>query len=327
MKEIEEEISIRKAICQAIDEEMTRDESVFLLGEEVAQYNGAYKVSEGLWKKWGGRRIIDTPISESSFTGFAIGAALKGLRPIVEFMSFNFSFVAVDQIANRACKMHYMSGGLLHVPIVFRGPNGAANGVSCQHSHSVESFYANFPGLKIVVPSNSCDAKGLLKSAIRDDNPVIFLENELMYDMMGKVPKKEFLIPFGCAKIVQEGESATLVTYGRMILPCLEVVTMMQKRGISIELIDLRSIKPIDTETIFSSVRKTHRVVLVEEGHRFSGINAEISAQINEHCFDDLDAPVVRVCQLETPLPYSSVLEAESIPNAGRIMREMEKIL
>lgn len=322
----EQEVEIRQALCQAIDEEMARDDRVFILGEEVAEYNGAYKVTKGLLDKWGSKRVIDTPISEGGFTGVAIGAALTGLRPIVEFMSFNFSFVAFDQIVNNAFKMHYMSGGRFKVPIVFRGPNGAAAKVSCQHSHSVESFYAQFPGCKIVAPSNAYDAKGLLKSAIRDDNPVLVLENELMYGLKQKIPTSEFLVEIGKAKVVKPGRDVTLISYSRMLLFCEEAALAMKKRGIDVEVIDLRTIKPLDIGTIIQSVKKTNRVVVVEEGHRFAGICAEIAMQIMEHCFDYLDAPIMRICQKETPLPYSPPLEAESMPNVKQIMKAIEEV-
>jgi pyruvate dehydrogenase E1 component beta subunit len=320
----EQEVEIREALRQAIDEEMTRDENVFILGEEVAEYNGAYKVTKGLWEKWGNKRVIDTPISEGGFTGLAVGAALSGLRPIVEFMSFNFSFVAFDQIINNALKMHYMSGGRFKVPIVFRGPNGAAARVSCQHSHNVESIYAQFPGCKVVAPATAYDAKGLLKTAIRDDNPVLFLENELMYGLKEKIPTGEYLVPFGKARIVRKGSHVTLISYSRMLKFCEEAARMMAIRGIEVEVIDLRSIKPLDIGTIAQSVRKTHRAVVVEEGHIFAGICAELMAQIMTHCFGYLDAPVERVCQKETPLPYSPPLEEETIPNVRRIIKALE---
>lgn len=322
-----QEIDIREALRQAIDEEMTLDENVFVIGEEVAEYNGAYKITKGLWEKYGNKRIIDTPISEAGFSGIAIGAALTGLRPIVEFMSFNFSFVAFDQLVNNAFKMHYMSGGRFKVPIVFRGPNGAAARVSCQHSHNVESLYAHFPGCKVVAPSTAYDAKGLLKSAIRDDNPVLFLENELMYGLKEEIPTEEYLVEIGKARLVQEGRHVTLISYSRMLKFCEEAASVMRKRGVEVEVIDLRSIKPLDIGTIAKSIKKTKRAVLVEEGHIFAGVCAELIAQIMTHCFDYLDAPVERVCQKETPLPYSPVLEAETIPNVQRIVRALEKTL
>lgn len=322
-----QKITLRDALNQAIDEEMARDESVYLLGEEVAEYHGAYKVSKGLWEKYSDKRVIDTPITEAGFTGLAIGSAMNGLRPIVEFMSFNFSFVAFDQICSNALKMHYMSGGRFKVPIVFRGCNGAAACVSCQHSHNVEPFYAHLPGCIVVSPSNSYDAKGLLKSAIRDDNPVFFLENEMLYNDTAEIPSHEYLIPFGKGRVVKEGYDVTLISYSRMLKYCEEVALMLEKKGVSVELIDLRSIKPLDISLIKASVMKTHRAVVVEEGHYFSGIAAEVIAQINEHCFDMLDSPVLRVCQLETPLPYAPNMQDESIPNTKRILQALKKCL
>jgi len=320
-------IEIREALRQAIDEEMTRDATVFIMGEEVAEYNGAYKVTKGMLAKWGSRRVIDTPIAENGFAGIAIGAAQTGLRPIVEFMSWNFSFVAADQLISNACKAYYMSGGRFKVPIVFRGPNGAAAQVSCQHSHCVEAIYGNLPGFIVIAPSNAYDAKGLLKSAIRSNNPVIFLENELDYGDKMEIPTEEYLVPIGKAKVIREGKHVTLVSYSRMLKFCKEAADELSKRGISVEIIDLRTIKPLDIATVAASVRKTHRCVLVEEGHIFAGISAELGFQIIEHCFDDLDAPLVRVCQRETPLPYSKFLEKESLPNTARIVAALNEVL
>ncbi|MDX8431515.1 MAG: pyruvate dehydrogenase complex E1 component subunit beta [Candidatus Algichlamydia australiensis] len=320
-------VELREALRQALDEEMTRDDKVLIMGEEVAEYNGAYKVTKGMLDKWGDKRVIDTPISENGFTGLAIGAAMTGLRPVVEFMSFNFSFVAADQIISNAIKMYYMSGGRFSVPIVFRGPNGAAAQVSCQHSHCVEALYGNLPGLYVVAPSNPYDAKGLLKSAIRCNNPVLFLENELDYGMKAEIPEEEYLVPIGKAKIVKEGSDLTLISYSRMLGVCLQAAEEMERRGVSVEVIDLRTVKPIDLPTILGSVKKTHFCVLVEEGHLFAGIAAELGFQIQEHCFDYLDAPLKRVCQRETPLPYAKGLEAETIPNKARIVQAIEETL
>ncbi|MGR3912122.1 MAG: pyruvate dehydrogenase complex E1 component subunit beta [Candidatus Rhabdochlamydia sp.] len=314
-------IDMREALRQAIDEEMTRDSRVFIMGEEVAEYNGAYKVTKGLLSKWGPERVIDTPIAEEGFTGLAIGAAMTGLRPIVEFMSFNFSFVAADQIISNAAKMYYMSGNRFSVPIVFRGPNGAAAQVSSQHSHCVEALYGNIPGLIILAPSNPYDAKGLLKSAIRNNNPVLFLESELSYNDKMEIPVEEYLVPIGKARIVSEGTHITLIAHGRMTLLCKEAAKLLLAKGISVELIDLRSVKPLDIATITESVKKTHHAVIVEEGHSFAGISAEVAFEIQKRCFDFLDAPVARVTQLETPMPYSKVLEKETIPTAERIMQ------
>lgn len=323
----EQEIDIREALRQAMDEELARDPSVFLMGEEVAQYNGAYKISKGLWEKYGDKRVIDTPISEAGFSGIGIGAALTGLRPIIEFMSFNFSLVAFDQIVNNALKMHYMSGGRFRCPIVFRGPNGAAASVSCQHSLNVEPLYAHLPGCIVLSPSTPYDAKGLLKSAIRNDNPILFLENELMYGIKGQVPTDDYTVPIGKAHIAREGSDVTLISYSRMMVFCHEVCDILQKRNISVELIDLRTIKPLDMGTIAQSVRKTNRVVTVEEGHIYAGVCSELIARIQTHCFDYLDAPVGRVCQKETPLPYSPVMEKESMPNTNSILKEVENVL
>ncbi|MBJ7449176.1 MAG: pyruvate dehydrogenase complex E1 component subunit beta [Parachlamydiales bacterium] len=320
-------IEMREALRQAMDEEMERDASVFLMGEEVAQYNGAYKVSKGMLDKWGPERIVDTPIAELGFAGLAIGAAMTGLRPIIEFMSWNFSFVGCDQIISNAAKMYYMSGSRFSVPIVFRGPNGAAAQVSSQHSHCVEAFYGNLPGLIVIAPSNAYDAKGLLKSAIRNNNPVLFLESELSYGEKMAIPTEEYLVPIGKAKVMQEGQHVTLVSHGRMIHFCQQAVHELAKKKIFVELIDLRTIKPLDINTILYSLKKTHRCVVVEEGHLFAGIAAEVSAQIMEHGFDELDGPVVRICQSETPMPYSMMLEKETLPNTQRIIAGIEQAL
>jgi len=321
------EIEIRDALREAIDEEMARDDKVFVLGEEVAEYNGAYKITKGLFDKYGGKRIVDTPIAELGFAGLAIGAAMTGLRPIVEFMSFNFSFVCADQLISNACKMYYMSGGRYSVPIVFRGCNGAAAQVSSQHSHCVEALYGNIPGFIIIAPSNAYDAKGLLKSAIRDNNPVLFLENELDYGKKGPVPEEEYLLPFGQAKVIKEGTDLTIVSYSRMLAHCETAAKELAKQGVNAEIIDIRTIRPLDIATIVKSVKKTKRCLLVEEGHVFAGICAEIGFQINEHCFDFLDAPLMRVCQKETPMPYSKNLEAETIPNPERIAWAMKNLM
>lgn len=320
-------VEMREAIRQALDEEMQRDPRVLIMGEEVGEYNGAYKVTKGMLEKWGPQRVIDTPISELGFAGLGIGAAMTGLRPVVEFMSFNFSFVAADQIVSNAAKMHYMSGGRFSVPIVFRGPNGAAAQVSSQHSHCVEAIYGNLPGLIIVAPSNPYDAKGLMKSAIRNNNPVLYLENELSYGDKMEIPTEEYLVPIGKAHIVTQGTDLTLVAHGRQVLMCKQVVQELAKKGIRVELIDLRTIKPLDIVTIADSVRTTNRCVLVEEGHIFAGICAEVGFQIMEHCFDFLDAPLKRVCQRETPMPYSKMLEKETIPTKERIIQAIEDVL
>lgn len=320
-------VEMREALRQALDEEMTRDDRVFVMGEEVGEYNGAYKVTKGMLDKWGPNRIIDTPISELGFAGLCIGAAMTGLRPVVEFMSFNFSFVGADQIISNAAKMYYMSGNRFSVPIVFRGPNGAAAQVSSQHSHCVEALYGNLPGLIIVAPSNAYDAKGLLKSCIRNNNPVLFLESELAYGEKMEIPKEEYLVPIGKAKIVEQGDDLTIVAHGQMVSVCRQVVKELTEKGIHAELIDLRTIKPVDFATIAESISKTHHCVLVEEGHLFTGICSEIGFQIQEQCFDELDAPIERVCQMETPMPYSKVLEKHTLPNKERILSAVEKCL
>lgn len=320
-------VTMRDALRQAIDEEMERDPTVFIMGEEVAEYNGAYKVTKGMLDKWGPARVIDTPIAELGFAGLGVGAAMTGLRPIIEFMSFNFSFVACDQIISNAIKMYYMSGNRFKVPIVFRGPNGAAAQVSSQHSHCVEAIYGNFPGLIIIAASNPYDAKGLLKSAIRNNNPVLFLESELSYNDKMEIPTEEYLVPIGKAKVIREGTDVTLVAHGLMVSRCKLVAEELAKKGISVEVIDLRTVKPLDITTVAASVKKTHKCVLVEEGHIYSGICAEVGFQIMEHCFDYLDAPLARVCQRETPMPYSKALEKETMPTNERIIAAINQVL
>lgn len=320
-------VEMREALRQAIDEEMALDDSVFLMGEEVGEYNGAYKVSKGLLAKYGPKRIIDMPISELGFAGLGIGAAMCGLRPIIEFMSFNFSFVAADQIISNAPKIHYMSGGRFSVPIVFRGPNGAAAQVSCQHSHSVEAIYANFPGLIIVAPGNAYDAKGLLKSSIRNNNPVLFLESELCYGDKMEIPVAKYLVPIGKAKVLTQGKDITIISFGNVLKMCQEAVRELKSKGIFAELIDLRTIKPLDIQTVMASIHKTNHAVLVEEGHIYGGICAELGFQIQQYCFDDLDAPLERVCQMETPMPYSKVLEKETLPTVQRILKSVYRSL
>ena len=320
-------IDIREALRQAMDEEMERDPNVFIIGEEVGEYNGAYKVTKGLLDKYGPKRVIDTPISELGFSGLAIGAAMTGLRSIVEFMSFNFSFVAADQIISNAAKIYYMSGNRYKVPIVFRGPNGSAAQVSSQHSHCVEALYGNLPGLHIVAPSNAYDAKGLLKTAIRSNNPVLFLESELDYGNKMEVPEEPYLIPFGKADIKREGKDLTLISWSRMLNVSLKVAEEAAKEGIDIEVIDLRTIRPLDIETVCTSLRKTHRCLIVEEGHFFAGIAAEVGFEIQERVFDELDAPIERVTQRETPMPYSRVLEAETLPHRERILKAIQKVM
>jgi pyruvate dehydrogenase E1 component beta subunit len=320
-------VEMREALRQAIDEEMAKDPRVIIMGEEVGYYNGAYKVSKGLLDKYGPSRVIDTPISEAAFAGIGVGAAMTGLRPIVEFMSFNFSFVAFDQIVSNAAKVHYMSDGRFSVPIVFRGPNGAAAQVSCQHSHCVEAIYSNLPGLIVMAPSNPYDAKGMLKSALRCGNPVLFLECELQYGDKMEIPTEEYLIPIGKADVKRQGSDITLISHGRMINLCLQAAEELKKQDISAEVIDLRTIKPLDVETIAASVRKTHFCVIIEEGHLFAGIASEVAYRIQERCFDDLDAPLARVCQRETPMPYSKVLEHETLPSVQKILTQVKQTL
>jgi pyruvate dehydrogenase E1 component beta subunit len=320
-------ITMREAIRQAIDEEMQRDENVILLGEEVGQYNGAYKVSQGLLDKYGPERVIDTPISEEGFTGIGIGAALTGLRPIVEWMTFNFSLQAYDQVVNNAAKFRYMSGGQFKIPVVFRGPNGPAEYLSSQHSQALQSIYAHIPGLKVVSPSTPYDAKGLLKTAIRDDNPVIFLEGELMYAWKGEVPEEEYLIPFGVADIRRPGKDATIISYGKPMKAVMEAATMLEKEGIDVEVIDLRSIRPLDEETMYRSVRKTNRVVIVDEAWPFASVASHIGWLISRQCFDDLDAPVELVTGEDVPMPYNHTLELAAQPSKEKVVDAVKKVL
>jgi len=318
-------MEVRQALNQAIDEEMERDENVFLLGEEVAEYNGAYKVSKGLLDKYGPKRILDTPIAESGFTGLAVGSAMMGLRPIVEYMSFNFSLVAIDQILSNAYKMHYMSGGQFNVPIVFRGTNGAAAQVSSQHSHCMESVYAHFPGAHVIAPSTPADYKGLLKSAIRCDDPVIFLENEMLYGFKGEVPDGEHIIPIGKGDIKRKGEDVTLIAHSRMVQIALKAAEELEREGISVEILDPRTIKPLDMDLIAESVKKTNRVVIVEEGHEFCGVGSEMAYQIQSKLFDYMDAPVIRVAQNENPLPYAKGLELASMPSVEKVVKAVKQ--
>jgi len=313
-------ITFREALNQAMCEEMERDNSVFLMGEEVAEYNGAYKVSQGMLDKFGAKRVIDTPITELGFSGLGVGAAMAGLRPVIEFMTWNFAILAMDQIVNAAAKMLYMSGGQYHVPIVFRGAGGGASRVGAQHSQSLENWLANVPGLKVVMPSTPYDAKGLLKSAIRDNDPVIFIENEINYGDIGEVPDEEIIIPLGKADIKRPGNDVTIVAHSRMAGFALAAAGELAGQGIEAEVIDPRTIRPLDELTILASVAKTNRAVLVEEGWRFAGIGAEISARIMEKGFDDLDAPVVRVTGKDVPMPYAENLERMTLPGVGEIV-------
>lgn len=320
-------MTIRDALNAALREEIIRDENVFVMGEEVAEYDGAYKVTRGLWKEFGDKRVVDTPITELGFAAVGVGAAMAGLRPVIEFMTFNFSILASDQIINHAAKMLYMSGGQFKVPIVFRGPNGSAYQVSSQHSQALEAFYANFPGLKVVMPSTAADAKGLLKSAIRDNNPVLFLEQERMYGLKGEVPEDEdFTIPLGVADVKREGTDCTVVARSMTVPLALQAAEKLAEEGISVEVIDPRTIKPLDIDTIVESVKKTNRLVIAEESHYFASVGAEISHQVMEHAFDYLDAPVKRLSCAETPMPYAKNLEALALPDVDKIIKAVKEV-
>ncbi|HET6647822.1 MAG TPA: pyruvate dehydrogenase complex E1 component subunit beta [Pyrinomonadaceae bacterium] len=320
-------ITMREALNQALREEMARDQDVFLMGEEVAEYQGAYKVTKGLLEELGPKRVIDTPITELGFAGLGVGAAMVGLRPIIEFMTFNFSILATDQIINSAAKMLYMSGGQFKIPIVFRGPGGSAFQVSSQHSQALESWFAFFPGLKVVMPSTPADAKGLLKSSIRDDDPVIFSEQERMYGNKGEVPEDpEFTIPLGVAEVKREGTDATIVARSLMVPVALKAAAELEKQGISCEVVDPRTIRPLDIDTIVESVKKTNRVVVTEESHPFCGVSAEISTQITERAFDYLDAPVKRVSGVDVPMPYAKNLEELAIPNVEQLVAAVREV-
>ena len=321
------ETTVRDALRDAMAEEMRRDEAVFVMGEEVAEYQGAYKVTRELLQEFGSRRVVDTPITEYGFAGIGVGAAMGGLKPIVEFMTWNFGMQAIDHIINSAAKTLYMSGGQMRCPIVFRGPNGAASRVGAQHSHDYSSWYANVPGLKVVAPYDAADAKGLLKAAIRDPNPVVFLEHELMYGETFDVPDMDdFLIPIGKAKVRVEGTDVTLVAHSRMVGRCLEAAEKLAEDGISAEVVDLRTIRPLDSDTVIESVKKTNRLVCAEEGWGQSGIGAEIAARVIDEAFDYLDAPPARVFQKDVPLPYAANLEALSLPNTQDVVDAAKKV-
>ncbi|HEV2903691.1 MAG TPA: pyruvate dehydrogenase complex E1 component subunit beta, partial [Pyrinomonadaceae bacterium] len=320
-------ITMRDALNDALREELARDPNVFLMGEEVAEYQGAYKVTRGLLEQFGAKRVIDTPITALGFAGLGVGAAMVGLRPIIEFMTFNFSILAADQMVNSAAKMLYMSGGQFKIPIVFRGPGGSAYQVSSQHSQALESWYAYFPGLKVVMPSTPADAKGLLKSAIRDDDPVIFIEQERMYGMKGEVPEDEdFTIPLGVAEVKREGTDATIVARSLMVPTALKAAEELAKEGINCEVIDPRTIRPLDIDTIITSVQKTNRVVVAEESHPFCGVAAEIAAEIQERAFDYLDAPVKRVSGVDVPTPYAKNLEKLAFPDVPQIVAAVKEV-
>jgi len=320
-------LQYREALREAMSEEMRKDESVFLLGEEVAEYNGAYKVSQGMLDEFGSKRVIDTPIAELGFAGIAVGASMNGLKPIVEFMTWNFAILAADQIINSAAKMLQMSGGQYHCPIVFRGGNGTAGQLAATHSQSFEAFYAHVPGLKVITPSNPADAKGLLKSAIRDEDPVVFLESEKMYGDKGEVPEGEYLIPIGTANIKRKGQHVTIVSFGKIIKIAEEVAEILAKENIEIEIIDLRTIRPIDYGTIVESIKKTNRCVVVEESWPLASISSEIAYHVQRYAFDHLDAPVLRVTQTDTPFAFSPTLIEEALPSKEKVIAAIKHVL
>ena len=321
------ELQFREALGEAMSEEMRRDKNVFLMGEEVAEYNGAYKVSKGMLEEFGPERVIDTPIAELGFAGIGVGAAMNGLRPIVEFMTFNFSLVAIDQIINNAAKMKNMSGGQLSIPMVFRGPTASAGQLGATHSQALESWYANCPGLKVVVPSNPADAKGLLKSAIRDNDPVIFMESEQMYGDKGMVPEGEFLIPIGVADVVKAGTDVTIASFGKIMKVVMNAAAELEKEGISAEVIDLRSVRPIDYKTIIESVKKTNRLVMVEEAWPLGNISTEVAFKVQKDAFDYLDAPVLRVTSPDVPMSFSKTLVDAYLPNEAKVISAVKKVL
>ena len=320
-------IQFREAICEAMSEEMRLDESIYLMGEEVAEYNGAYKASKGMLDEFGDKRVIDTPISELGFAGIGVGSTMTGNRPIIEFMTFNFALVGIDQIINNAAKIRQMSGGQFPCPIVFRGPTGSAGQLAATHSQAFESWYANCPGLKVIVPSNPYDAKGLLKSAIRDNDPVIFMESEQMYGDKGEVPEEEYLIPIGKAEIKVSGKDVTLVSFGKILKQAQIAVDKLKEEGIEVELIDLRTIRPLDVDAILESVKKTNRLVILEESWPFGNISTEITYQVQNQIFDYLDAPIEKINTADTPAPYSPVLLAEWLPNSEDVIKSIKKVM
>ncbi|MGS4346613.1 pyruvate dehydrogenase complex E1 component subunit beta [Myroides sp. DW712] len=320
-------IQFREAVCEAMSEEMRRDETIYLIGEEVAEYNGAYKASKGMLDEFGPKRVIDAPIAELGFAGIGVGSAMNGNRPIVEFMTFNFSLVGIDQIINNAAKMRQMSGGQFNIPIVFRGPTASAGQLGATHSQAFENWYANVPGLKVVVPSTPYDAKGLLKSAIRDNDPVIFMESEQMYGDKGEVPEGEYTIPLGVADIKKAGKDVTIVSFGKIIKEALKAAEELEKEGISCEVIDLRTVRPLDQEAILTSVKKTNRLVILEEAWPFGSISSEITYLVQEQAFDHLDAPIQRITTADTPAPYSPVLLEQWLPNANDVIKAVKKVL
>jgi pyruvate dehydrogenase E1 component beta subunit len=320
-------ITMREALNQAMKEEMRRDPSVFLLGEEVGQYQGAYKITQGMVQEFGEWRVRDTPIAEEAIAGVAVGAAFVGMRPIAEMMTFNFSLLALDQIVNHAAKYRYMSGGQIRCPMVMRGPSGAAAQVAAQHSQAFESWFVHVPGLVVVMPSTPKDAKGLLKSAIRDDNPVIFMENEVLYNLKGEVPEEEFTIPLGLADVKRAGQDVTIVAWSRSTQFALQAAELLAKDGIEAEVVDPRTLRPLDEDLVFDSVRKTNRCVVVEEGWRYAGFGAEIADRVQRECFDALDAPVIRVTAADVPMPYSRMLEKAYLPQPEKVIAAVHEVL
>ncbi len=320
-------VQFREALREALAEEMRRDANVFLMGEEVAEYNGAYKVSQGLLDEFGAKRVIDTPIAELGFAGIGVGAAMNGLRPVIEFMTFNFSLVAIDQVINSAAKMLSMSGGQYKIPMVFRGPTGAAGQLGAQHSQAFENWYANTPGLKVIVPSNCYDAKGLLKAAIRDDDPVIFMESEQMYGDKGDIPDGEYLLPIGVADVKRPGKDVTIVSFGKIMKVALAAAEELAKEGIEAEVIDLRTVRPIDYKTVIESVKKTNRLVVLEEAWPLASISTEIAYMVQKNAFDYLDAPVRRVTTADVPLAYAPTLVDEFMPNAAKLIKVIKEIM
>ncbi|MHB0963865.1 MAG: pyruvate dehydrogenase complex E1 component subunit beta [Gemmatimonadaceae bacterium] len=320
-------ITYREALNQALREEMSRDDRVYLMGEEVGVYNGAYKVSKGLLEEFGENRVVDSPIAELGFAGIGVGSAMAGLRPVIEFMTWNFALLAIDQVVNSAAKMLYMSGGQYNVPIVFRGPNGAALQLGAQHSQAFESWLAHIPGIKVCSPGTPYDAKGLLKSAIRDDNPVVFLEGEMLYNTKGEVPESEYLIPLGKADLKREGGDCTIVTSGKMVLVAMQVADQLAKEDIHLDVLDLLTIRPMDVEAIYASVRKTQRAVVLEEGWEICGIGAQVVDFIQRECFDHLDAPVLRVHQADVPMPYAKGLEKIAKPDAAKTIAAVKQVM
>ena len=320
-------VQFREAIAEAMSEEMRLDESIYLMGEEVAEYNGAYKASKGMLDEFGDKRVIDTPISELGFSGIGVGSTMTGNRPIIEFMTFNFALVGIDQIINNASKIRIMSGGQFSCPIVFRGPTGSAGQLGATHSQAFESWFANCPGLKVIVPSNPYDAKGLLKSSIRDNDPVIFMESEQMYGDKGEIPEGEYIIPIGVADIKKTGKDVTIVSFGKIIKEAYKASELLEKENIECEIIDLRTIRPMDYKTIFESVKKTNRLVILEESWPFGNISTEITYQVHSHIFDYLDAPIEKINTADTPAPYSPTLLSEWLPNANDVVKAVKKVL